>query len=122
MCIVFYVLYSIIPKNRLLEPPRSQSVWIIGVLPYIALLECTLVIVVFAQVIDIPGNFVEPTIITGLSHDSAVVLKESFVPVLFVMNFNGDIDEAIKLNNEVDQGLTSSIFTQNLSNLFRWMG
>jgi len=51
-----------------------------------------------------------------------VVLKESFVPVLYVLKFSGDLDEAISWNNEVDQGLTSSVFTQNLSSLFRWMG
>ena len=34
----------------------------------------------------------------------------------------GDIDEAIAWNNEVDQGLTSSLFTTNLENVFRWLG
>ena len=34
----------------------------------------------------------------------------------------GDIDEAIAWNNEVDQGLTSSLFTTSLENVFRWLG
>ncbi len=32
------------------------------------------------------------------------------------------MDEAIKWNNEVSQGLSSSLFTQNLGNLFKWVG
>ena len=34
----------------------------------------------------------------------------------------GGIEEAIAWNNEVEQGLTSSIFTTNLENVFRWLG
>lgn len=74
------------------------------------------------QVLDGPGNFVEPTIISGLEHDSNIVHTESFVPVLYVLRMEGDLDEAIRWNNEVEQGLTSSIFTKNLSNIFKWMG
>ena len=32
------------------------------------------------------------------------------------------MDEAIRWNNEVDQGLSSSLFTQNVGNLFKWIG
>ncbi|CAK8680073.1 unnamed protein product [Clavelina lepadiformis] len=74
------------------------------------------------NVISRPGNFVEPTIVTGLAHDCPVVLKESFVPILYVLKLEGDLNDAIKWNNEVDQGLTSSLFTQNLSSIFKWMG
>lgn len=74
------------------------------------------------KVLDGPGNFVEPTIISGLEHNSNIVHTESFVPVLYVLRMEGDLDEAIKWNNEVEQGLTSSIFTKNLSNIFKWMG
>nr|XP_039274368.1 alpha-aminoadipic semialdehyde dehydrogenase-like [Styela clava] len=74
------------------------------------------------EVIDRPGNYVEPTIVTGLAHDSPLVLRESFVPVLFVLKLKGGIDEAIQWNNEVEQGLSSAIFTKNLSDVFKWMG
>nr|CAB3219603.1 alpha-aminoadipic semialdehyde dehydrogenase [Phallusia mammillata] len=74
------------------------------------------------KVLDGPGNFVQPTIVSGLTHDSLLVLRESFVPILYVLKLNGDFDEAIGYNNEVDQGLTSSVFTQNLSNIFKWLG
>ena len=33
-----------------------------------------------------------------------------------------DLDEAIRWNNEVNQGLSSSLFTSNMSSLFKWTG
>lgn len=68
-----------------------------------------------------PGNYVAPTIVTNLQHDSDIVLKESFAPVLYVLKFS-DINEAIRWNNEVDQGLSSSIFTANVQRIFNWIG
>jgi aldehyde dehydrogenase family 7 protein A1 len=32
------------------------------------------------------------------------------------------LDEAIKYNNEVPQGLSSTLFTKNLQNMFKWTG
>jgi aldehyde dehydrogenase (NAD+) len=59
------------------------------------------------------GNFVLPTIITGLSNDAAIVQHETFAPILYVMKFR-TLDEAIHMQNDVPQGLSSAIFTQNL--------
>ncbi|XP_054713553.1 alpha-aminoadipic semialdehyde dehydrogenase-like [Uloborus diversus] len=73
------------------------------------------------KILDRPGHFVEPTIITGLSHDAEVVLKESFVPIVYILKCSS-VDEAIAWNNEVKEGLSSSIFTQNLGNVFKWLG
>ena len=39
-----------------------------------------------------------------------------------VTDLQGEIDEAIAWNNEVDQGLTSSIFTTSMENVFHWLG
>lgn len=36
---------------------------------------------------DRPGNYVEPTIITGLAHDAPIVQTETFVPILYVLKF-----------------------------------
>ena len=63
--------------------------------------------------IDRPGNFVLPTIITGLNNSDEVVQHETFAPILYVMKFK-TLDEAIEMQNGVPQGLSSSIFTQNL--------
>lgn len=37
------------------------------------------------QVIDGPGNYVEPTIVTGLPHDTPVVHRETFAPIVYVL-------------------------------------
>jgi len=66
-----------------------------------------------AALADRPGNFVLPTIVTGLANSSAVVQKETFAPILYVMPFR-TLDEAIAMQNAVPQGLSSAIFTQNL--------
>jgi hypothetical protein len=43
------------------------------------------------QKIDRPGNFVEPTIVTGLKHDAPIVLKETFVPIVYAVKFSVSI-------------------------------
>lgn len=60
----------------------------------------------------------EPTIITGLPHDSPVVLRETFAPIVYVIKASS-VDEAIAFNNSVEQGLSSSLFTENLGNIFK---
>jgi aldehyde dehydrogenase (NAD+) len=59
------------------------------------------------------GNFVLPTIVTGLTNDAEIVQHETFAPILYVMKYR-TLDEAIELQNAVPQGLSSSIFTTNL--------
>ena len=68
--------------------------------------------------IEREGHFVEPTIITGLPHDSPVVHKETFAPIVYILKCSS-LDEGITWNNEVKQGLSSSLFTQNLGNVFK---
>lgn len=63
--------------------------------------------------IDRPGNFVLPTIVTGLGNDAEVVQTETFAPILYVMKYS-QLEDAIEMQNDVPQGLSSSIFTQNL--------
>ena len=62
------------------------------------------------------GNYVEPTII-AIDHTAACVKQELFAPVVYVMPFN-TLDQAIAWNNEVPQGLSSTIFTKNIQNYF----
>ena len=63
--------------------------------------------------LDRPGNFVLPTIVTGLSNDAGIVQHETFAPILYVMKYR-DLDDAIAMQNAVPQGLSSAIFTTNL--------
>lgn len=73
------------------------------------------------KVVEREGFYVEPTIITGLPHDSPVVHRETFAPITYILKCP-DLDTAIEWNNEVKQGLSSSLFTQNLGNVFKWIG
>jgi len=57
-------------------------------------------------------QFVEPTIVK-MPAQTEIVHNETFAPILYLMEY-GDIEEAIKLHNEVPQGLSSAIFTTNL--------
>lgn len=66
-------------------------------------------------------NYVKPTIITNLPHNAPIVHHETFAPIVYVMKFK-TLDEVIAHNNEVDQGLSSSLFTRSVSNIFHWLG
>ena len=70
------------------------------------------------KVIEREGNFVEPTIVTGLPHDAPVVQKETFAPIVYILKCKS-VEEGIAWNNEVEQGLSSSLFTQDLGNIFK---
>ncbi|KAG8036195.1 hypothetical protein G9C98_004775 [Cotesia typhae] len=71
--------------------------------------------------IDRPGFYVEPTIISGLGSDNEVIQKETFAPIVYILETNS-IEDAIAQNNSVEQGLSSSLFTKNLSSVFQWIG
>jgi len=62
--------------------------------------------------LDRPGHYVEPTIVR-IRPDAAIVKDETFAPILYVHEFS-DLDEAIRIHNDVPQGLASAIFTTNL--------
>lgn len=72
------------------------------------------------RMLERSGFFVEPTIITNLPHDSPVVLRETFAPIVFVVKAK-NLDQAIEWNNEVAHGLSSSLFTNNISSIFKWI-
>jgi aldehyde dehydrogenase (NAD+) len=59
------------------------------------------------------GNFVQPTIISGVSNADACVQTETFAPILYIMPFK-TFDAAIAMQNGVPQGLSSSIFTNDM--------
>lgn len=59
-----------------------------------------------------PGYFVEPTLVRAENHWD-VVKRETFAPILYAMPFK-TLEEAIALQNDVPQGLSSALFTQNL--------
>lgn len=66
-------------------------------------------------------NYVNPTIVTGLKHNSPVVLRETFVPIVYAVKFNS-LEQVIEYNNEAEQGLSSSLFTRDVGKIFHWLG
>jgi aldehyde dehydrogenase (NAD+) len=61
----------------------------------------------------VPGGFyVRPAIVEAPAQEGNV-LKETFAPILHVLRYS-EFEEAIALNNSVPQGLSSSIFTNDL--------
>jgi alpha-ketoglutaric semialdehyde dehydrogenase len=66
------------------------------------------------------GFFFQPTILAGVRPGSTLACEEVFGPVLSVIRFS-DLDEAVRINNEVRYGLSSSIYTADVRAAFRAM-
>lgn len=58
------------------------------------------------------GNYVVPALVEA-ENNYEIVREETFAPVLYLMKYE-TIEEAIMLNNDVPQGLSSSLFTTDL--------
>ena len=65
------------------------------------------------------GFYVRPAIVE-VPMQEGMVVKETFAPILYVLRYT-DLEEAIALNNAVPQGLSSSIFTNDLREAERFM-
>ena len=61
---------------------------------------------------DLGEGFVKPAIVE-VDDQCDLVKTETFAPILYAMKYN-ELDEAIHLQNDVDQGLSSCIFTDNI--------
>lgn len=59
------------------------------------------------------GNYVKPTLLTGVNHGMDVMTQETFGPVIPVMKVEGD-DEAIRYMNDSEFGLTASIWSRDI--------
>ena len=55
------------------------------------------------------GYFLEPTVLTGVTHDMSVMREESFGPVIGIMKVKDDA-EAIALMNDTAYGLTAAVY------------
>jgi alpha-ketoglutaric semialdehyde dehydrogenase len=66
------------------------------------------------------GYFVEPTIFDGVTPEMRIFREEIFGPVLSVCQA-ADLDEAIRFANAVEFGLTTSIFTQDVNTVLRYV-
>jgi alpha-ketoglutaric semialdehyde dehydrogenase len=66
------------------------------------------------------GFFVEPTVFADVTPDMRLFKEEVFGPVLGVTQVK-DLDEAIRLANAVEFGLTSSLFTRDINSIMRYV-
>ncbi len=57
--------------------------------------------------------YVKPAI-AKIRHNAEIVHTETFAPILYMIPYDGDLEVAIQYQNEVPQGLSSAIMTQNL--------
>lgn len=64
------------------------------------------------------GYFFQPTVVDGVGPGSRMAVEEIFGPVLSVIRFD-DLEDAIRINNEVRYGLSSSIYTKDVRGAFR---
>jgi aldehyde dehydrogenase (NAD+) len=62
---------------------------------------------------QLPRAFYVRPALVEISAETAVVRRETFAPILYVMKY-GNFAEAIRMHNDVPQGLSSSIFTTDL--------
>ncbi|MDG2146674.1 MAG: aldehyde dehydrogenase family protein [Flavobacteriaceae bacterium] len=58
------------------------------------------------------GLYVKPCI-AEIDHRAPIVQKETFAPILYLTKYSESIQNAIEIQNEVSQGLSSSIMTEN---------
>ena len=67
------------------------------------------------------GHYVEPTIVrVPKGKMPEVVKEETFAPILYIFTVN-DLDEALAMHNDVDQGLSSAIFTNSMRSAGRFL-
>lgn len=66
------------------------------------------------------GCYVKPAIAEAENH-FAIVQHETFAPILYLLKYSGDVENAIEIQNGVAQGLSSAIMTNNLREAERFL-
>ncbi len=64
-------------------------------------------------VAGLPGEFYQPTVVTGVTPDMAIAREEVFGPVLAVLTFR-TLDEAVALANDASYGLSAGVWSENV--------
>lgn len=59
------------------------------------------------------GFYVKPTLVEA-TNDHPMVQQETFAPILYLIKYSGELEEAIAIQNDVPQGLSSAIFSDHI--------
>ena len=65
------------------------------------------------------GNWIQPTVISGMTTDMRLFTEETFGPIAPIMSFDSD-DEVLEMANDTEYGLASYIFTNNHKRIQRF--
>ncbi len=60
------------------------------------------------------GCYVTPALVE-VKNEYDIVQEETFAPILYLIRYSGELKEAVALQNDVPQGLSSAVFTRDLS-------
>jgi len=64
------------------------------------------------------GNFIAPTVFDEMTPDMRIAQEEIFGPVTGIIRTD-DVEEAIRIANSVQYGLSASIYTHDITNVFK---
>jgi len=62
--------------------------------------------------LDPPGHWFEPTVFSHVDHTMSLMREESFGPIIGIQKVAGD-DEAVRLMNDTEYGLTAGLYTKD---------
>ncbi|MEM6297883.1 MAG: aldehyde dehydrogenase family protein [Bacteroidota bacterium] len=67
------------------------------------------------------GNYVKPAIVEA-KNEYEMVQEETFAPILYLIKYNGEVENAIVIQNGVRQGLSSAIFSGHIQEAEAFLG